>query len=145
MANTTTYSFQDVICTINLPGSPPISVNGLGIGEITLAPINDNTAHDLAADGSIMVTKVQADNGNITISAQQTSALNTFLINAFKFLKLAPTNLWAQGTITIASPSGLGQRVQCTGVSFTKRSDKNYQQQGQKWSWQLMAASIQDL
>lgn len=140
---TTTYSFSDIQMVLQFPGRPAYTLNGQGIGEISISYINDNTAHDLAADGSVMVSKIKANNANVTITMHQTSTMHTWMKGTFNYLYNSPTPLWAAGTITISSPYDDSVNLVLTGVSFTKRADQPYQQQGQMVTWNLMAADTQ--
>jgi hypothetical protein len=141
MANVTTYSFADVIAVFNFPGSPSFPVNGTGIGELSISYITDNTAHDLSADGSVMVSKIAASNANITVTCQQTSALHNYLKAAFKYLQAASSPSWAAGLLSISSVNGIHDNIIASGLSFTKRSDQPYQQQGQLVTWTFMSAN----
>lgn len=136
----TTYSFNDIKMVISHPAYPAYTVNGQGIGEVGISWQNDNTAHDVAADGKVMVSKIVANNGSIAITMQQTSQMHQWMKGLFNTLKNAPSQLWAAGRIDISSPDGIGDNIQLTGVSFTKRSDQPFQAQGQMVTWNLMFA-----
>lgn len=137
-----TYSFSDTKMVINFPGFPAFSINGQGVGEITIAYINENSTHDLAADGSVMVSKIKADNADITLTVQQTSTLHQWLKGIFNALMAAPPALWAAGRIDITTAIGGFDQINCTGVSFGKRADQPFQQQGQSVSWAMKAANV---
>lgn len=137
-----TYSFGDVSCTISHPNFGQFVANGTGTGSITTVMANDRTAHDTAADGTVMVSKIKTRNGTLTISAQQTSELNRWLTRLFNYLDTAPSSQWAGITITIRAPN-MREMITATGVSFQKLPDRPYQQQGQQISWNLMAADVQ--
>jgi len=138
----TTYSFSDIIAVIAHPQFPAFSLNGQGIGEIAISYSNDNTAHDLAADGSVMVSKIKANNGTLAMTMQQTSPLHKYLKQLFNFVQAQQTAAWIQTAITISSPAGTFDSILATGVSLTKRADQPYQQQGQNVTWTFMAAEI---
>ena len=70
-----TYSFEDIDFTIKHPDVGSFSANGEGLGDITVTWTNDRTAHDVAGDGSTMVSKIRTYNGTWTINTQQTSTL----------------------------------------------------------------------
>src|SRR5688572_12709967 len=106
MPQHTVYSFSNVNMVINPPGFPSYTVNGQGVGEISIGYINDNTVHDLAADGTVMVSKVAADNGNVSITVQQTSPLHQYLKGIFNALMLAPAASWAGMKISASSING---------------------------------------
>lgn len=143
MSNYNTYSFNDIIAVFGFSGFPTYPLNGQGLGEIAISYINANTAHELAADGTVMITKVFADNGNITVTCQQTSPLHHFFKQVYNFLSVGASALWAANYITISSPAGTFDSITCAGMSFTKRADQPYQQQGQMVSWPFMSANIQ--
>ena len=99
-----TYSFTDITATISHPSYGSYSLEGEGIGDMTISKVTDRTAHDVAADGHIMVSKIAGNNGNITINAQQTSGLHNWLQGLFNYLVGAPTDEWAQMSMTITAP-----------------------------------------
>jgi hypothetical protein len=136
-----TYSFSNTAVVIAPPTGAAFTLNGQGIGEITIDWINDNTAHDLAADGTVMVSKITAANANFTVTAQQTSNLHQYLRGLFNALYQGPANQWAATTITITSLDGSFDNVILTGVSFAKQATQPFQAQGQMVSWNMMAAN----
>lgn len=137
----TTYSFGDIQAVISHPDFSSLSLYNTGIGDMTVSKSNDNTAHDVASDGSILVSKIIVNNGTVTINAQQTSPLHIYLNNLYNYLRTAPTDRWAQIQLDIRAPLLHEQRI-CTGGSFQKDADCPYQAQGQRISWTLMFADI---
>ncbi len=71
-----TYSFSDITATISHPSYGSYSLQGEGIGDMTISKTTDRSAHDVAADGHIMVSKIAGNNGSVTMNAQQTSGLH---------------------------------------------------------------------
>ncbi|GLG02177.1 hypothetical protein Alches_22180 [Alicyclobacillus hesperidum subsp. aegles] len=141
MPATTTFSFADVIFIISHPSLGRYSAQGTGIGSITVTMSTDRTAHDVAADGSIMISKIEGNNGTIALQIQQTSGFNAWLVNAYDYLVSADPSEWAQMAVTIRSVSS-GNLINATGVSFQNRAELPLQSQGQQRTWNLMAASI---
>ncbi|MFB0841781.1 phage protein [Paenibacillus oleatilyticus] len=137
-----TYSFSDVTMVISHPAVGQFVATGAGLGSITTIMTTDRTTHDISADGSVMVSKIKARNGSHSISVQQTSDLNRWLLKLYNYLETAATNQWAGITIVIRSPQ-MQDLITSTGVSFQKLPDKPYQAQGQQVTWNLMAADIQ--
>lgn len=144
MARHTTYSFSDVVATLNFAGIIPLTVTGEGVGSIDISMAGEKTAHDVAADGSVMVSKLLGDNGSIAISVQQTSSIHKNLLLWYNYIKAAPSNEWANNSLTIRN-NVIGETTVATGVSPQKLPDKPYQAQGQKVTWNLMAADISQL
>ena len=138
----TTYSFTDVTMTISHPAIGQYVASGEGLGSITTTMTTDRSAHDVSADGSVMISKIKARNGSHAIAVQQTSSLNKWLLKLFNYLEAAPTDQWAGITIVLRAP-GMQDLITSKGVSFQKLPDKPYQQQGQHVTWNLMAADIQ--
>jgi len=113
---TTTYSFEDVSCSLVHDSVGSVSTTGAGIGSITTTMSTDRTVHDVAADGSVMVSKVAGKNGAIALVVQQTSDLHKWLIKWYNYVDLADSSEWAGMNITIKSKN-LGDSTVCTGVS----------------------------
>lgn len=137
-----TYSFETVNCILAHPSVGVKATQGEGLGSISIVMTNDRTAHDLAADGTVMVSKMPGRNGTVTITAQQTSDLHKWLVKWYNYLEAAAASEWAASSITIRSQVQ-GELTTCTGVSPQKLADRPYQAQGQTVTWNLMAADIQ--
>jgi hypothetical protein len=140
----TTYSFLDLAGAIAHPNRGAYTFTGEGVGEVTVTMSTDHTAHDVASDGSIMVSKISGNNGSVTISCQQTSPVHKWLLAWHNYLLNAPTDQWAQTTALLRNTTDGSSHV-VTGVSPQKMPDKQYQAQGQRVSWTLMAANIENL
>jgi hypothetical protein len=136
------YSFSDVSMTISHPAVGQYVANGEGLGNINTTMATDRTAHDTAADGTVMISKIKGRSGSHSIAVQQTSALNAWLLKLYNYLETAPSNQWANTMIILRAPS-MQDLITSTGVSFQKLPDKPYQAQGQQITWNLMAADIQ--
>ncbi len=95
----------------------------------------------MAADGSVMVSKVAGNNGTVTIEVQQTSPLNKWLTNWAHALWTGATDIWASTSMLIRC-TNTGTTHVITGVSPQKQPDTPYQNQGQRVTWTLMAADI---
>lgn len=144
MAEQSTYSFLDVVGAIHSPAMASDYIfTGEGVGSITIDPATDRTAHDVAADGSVMVSKIAGDNGTITIETQQTSPVHKWLKEWFKAIWNSKTSNWANTTILITENNN-GTAHIISGVSPSKKPSTPYQAQGQRVTWTLMAADIQD-
>jgi len=142
--STSTYSFTDLNGVIYHPKYDSFRFVGQGIGEAMVSMATDKSVHDVASDGSVMVSKIAGNNGSITINAQQTSELHKFLLGLYNYLIQADTSEWALIGITLRNVVDGTSHV-ARGVSFQKVPDKPYQAQGQRISWVLMAADIQHL
>lgn len=137
-----TYSFNDVEVVISHPNFGQIVAKGEGLGSITTEMTTDRTIQDVAADGTVMISKVKARNGTVAIAVQQTSTVHQRLVKLYNYLETASTSKWAETKIIIRTP-GMSELETCTGVSFTKLPSNPRQAQGQNLTWSLMAADIQ--
>lgn len=138
-----TYSFQDISCVISHPAVGQHIVTGSGAKTIAISRTNDMTSHDLAADGSVMISKMASPNGTVTVTAQQTSDLHNYLVKLANYVKTAPSDEFASATIVIRSPEMQRQHT-CRGVSIQKQPDQTYEASGGTIAWGLMAAKITD-
>lgn len=138
---TTTYSFEDVSLTFNHPSVGKFTFTGKGVGSATVSRANDITQHDVAADGSTMISKVPGRNGTLAIAIQQTSAGNAFLRKWYNYVETAPASEFARASAVLKSLS-TGENISMSGVSPQKRADSAYQANGQQVTWNLMCAKI---
>ena len=139
--NHSTYAFEDVTCVFSHPSRGSLTLTGAGIGSVTVARANDVTAHDLAADGSVMASKIQARNGTVTFNLQQTSRGANWLRKLNQYLEVADSSEWTQAVCAITSKV-MDVDISCTGVSPQKTPDGDYQQQGQQVSFVYMCQGI---
>ena len=141
MSEFTTYSFSDVELVINAPRKGKLTITGEGVGSVSIARANDMTQHDIAADGSVMISKIVTKNGTIAIALQQTSGAHKWLKEWLADLITAPTNDWATTSATLKFNANQEQ-IDMSGISPQKRADAAYQAAGQQVTWNLMAAKI---
>jgi hypothetical protein len=140
----TTYSFLDLSGALAHPDLGAYVFTGQGVGSVTITMTTDKSAHDIAADGTIMVSKLAGLSGTVVINAQQTSAVHKFLLTAFNALYLAPTDSWANMSAFLRNTSDGTSHV-LTGMSFGKVPDKPYAASGAQVAWTLWAADIQSV
>jgi hypothetical protein len=147
----TTYSFKDltgVITNTQFGFTILLSGGNVGFGELTITMTTERTTHDVAADGTVMPSYLAGDNGAVAISVQQTSGLHHQLLSLYNLCVLAANNddvsAWASTVISFRTILDGSIHV-LTGVSFGKIPDKPYHASGQKITWNLMAANVQNL
>jgi hypothetical protein len=139
-----TYGFNDVDLIISHPDVGQYQQKGEGLGSIAIVFANDRSAHDVAADGHVVVSKIDAKNGTVTITAQQTSELHNFMKRLYNYLSNAAASRWAETSITVRDRNN-GDTTKCSGVSIQKYRDIGYQKESQTAAWQLMAAEIKPM
>lgn len=137
----TTYSFSDLVGSIHSSLVDDFVFTGEGAGSVTVSKSTERTTHDVAADGSIMVSKIAGNNGVINIEVQQTSPLHVWLEKWFAALWASASTNWAETSILLVN-TVTGTSHVCKGVSPAKEADMPYQAQGQRVTWTLMCADI---
>lgn len=137
----TTYSFTNISMVLSHPGVGEYTINESGVGNITVSAAGDVTAHNVAADGHVMVSKMKAPNGTITIEVQQVSEMNTYLKKWYNFVNNADTDQWIAMIITVRDATN-GFTTQLMGVSPQTVADETFQAEGQMVTWTLMAAEV---
>lgn len=138
---TTVYSFADVTFILSHPAVGQYTFTGTGVGSIAITRSTDVTQHDLAADGTVMVSKILVKNGVAALSIQQTSEGHAFLKRWLAYITEAPTSEWAKASAVLRCPAQ-GETITLNGVSPQKSADVTYQAAGQQVTWNLMAAEI---
>ena len=149
MANFNTYSFKDTSGAFTHPVAGAFVFAGqIGMNSLMIEMGTEKTAHDVAGDGTVMVSAIAGDNGQISIEVQQTSDLHLFLLAWYNAIKIAMdagdvTN-WATAAITVRNLVDGSQHI-IQGVSPQKIPNKPYQAHGQRMTWILLAADIQNI
>jgi hypothetical protein len=141
-----TYSFKDVVGSFTHPlAGVQLFAGQIGMGQFIIKNTTERTIHDLASDGTIMISAIAGSNGEIEIEAQQNSIIHHFLLNWFNVLSVLLGNgnvtNWASASVVIRSQLD-GSTHLLTGVSPAKIPDKTYTAQGGKVTWRLMAAEV---
>ena len=135
------YNFKDTTLVLRHPAMGSLTITGEGVGSVTLSYANDNTQHDVAADGSVMISKINAHNGTLAITVQQTSYANRWLERYMNYIKVAPTSEWAAANASLDNDQ-IGDHFELKGISPQKAPDHSYQAAGQNKTWNMMAAEI---
>lgn len=87
--NHTTYAIQDMNVVLNHPSMGKFSANGKGFVSVTFGRATDMSSQDVAADGSVMTSKVTAKNGTVVIVVQQASRAAKWLTKLTNYLENA--------------------------------------------------------
>lgn len=140
----TTYSFGDVDIIFSHPSVGQKEINGEGTGSITITMQTEKSTHDVAADGSVMISKIAGENANIDIEVQQTSGFHKWLLAYYNAINLAPSSLWAAAQILIRDKAG-ESTILAIDVSPRIRASKSYQSQGQRVTWNFLAGNCSEV
>lgn len=138
-----TYSFSDVILTLSHPSLGQVSTNGMGVGSVAKSMRTDRSAIDVAADGVPVISKIKDGSGQLQITVQQISDINTTLKKWFNYLSgdSTPTSEWAQISAVLTSRETEEQDIY-RGGAFVKLPDTNYQTQAENVTWTILFADI---
>lgn len=141
---TSTYDFKDLSVTFRHPSVGQIQLQGEGLGSVTFAMAGDVSAHDTAADGSVMISKINARSGSVAISVQQTSDANTFFRRYYNYVMAAPASEFARATIVATAPN-MQVTHNASGVTPQKRTDAGYEANGKQVTWTFLAADMEEV
>jgi len=137
------YSFLDTTTVFSHPAYGQYIASGAGIGTATISMATDRSVQDVAADGNIMTSKVEGENGSMALAIQQTSGLHKWLLGLYNYLRSAPASEWNQLTVTLDA-AVMGDQNQLNNCSLQKRADRVYQAQGQLLTWTILAESVSE-
>jgi len=142
----TTYAFKSIVGAFTDPDAGTFPFEGQqGVKNITVDYSIDRTVHDVAADGTVMVSYVSGSNGSFTFETQQNSTLHQFLVNwaniKFTLSENQNAQRFATGAIKVVDLLSGATHI-LTGVTPQKIPDKPYGPSGGFVTWKLMAANV---
>lgn len=141
-----TYSFKDVVGSFTHPlAGVQIFAGQIGMGQFIVKNTVERTTHDVAADGTVMISAISGSNGEMEIEVQQNSVIQAFLLDWFNIVAVlldqGDVANWASASVSLRSTLD-GSAHLLTGVSPSKNPDKTYTAQGGKVTWRLMAGEV---
>ena len=146
MAQGNTYSFRALTGVLtNDVFDTTISLTGgnIGAGQFVIRMLTERSAHDVAADGTVMVSYTAGNNADLDIEVQESSTLHADLLDLYNQCVTAAdgddVSGWAATNISFRMITDGSQHI-LNGCSFKKIPDKPYAAQGQKITWGLMVA-----
>lgn len=137
----TVYSFKDLSGAIAHPLVGSFVFTEGGVGQISIGMSTDKTYHEIGVDGSVIIGKIPASNGQLQIQCHQTSNIHKWLLYSYNTIFNEAAEEWGK---MAASLRNITDKTSHTvkGISFQKIPDKIYAQQGNMIIWTLMAAHI---
>lgn len=141
MARVFVYSFEDTTVTISHPQFGTYSAFGTGIGSLSIQYSENESEMEVAADLSVVISKMVRKLGTVTFNVLQTSDFNSWLKKLVAYLETANVDQWALATINISNRS-TGDNYFCDGVCPSKQPENNFQSQAQQRSWVMNCANI---
>lgn len=137
------YGFENITASISHPSCGAMSTKNTGVGSIGISMLTERTTHDIAADGSIFLLKVEGNNGIISINLQQTSELHRWLLQLAGYVMMTSTDpaVWGEINMSIQDDN-MNTAFSCTGGSLIKIPDLNFGAQGQMVNWIIYFCDI---
>ena len=141
MSKTTVYSLADVRAVMYHQDVGQCVLSAQGLGKISVTSSGDLSSHTATADGYVVVNRLRANHGIITLEVPQNSSADEFLRRWARYLKNAQSYLFALTALNIVDQMG-GFTIYCEGVTPQKIPDRVYDQTSGNVSWTLLAAII---
>jgi len=135
------YSLADVVTTFNHPDVGKMVVSDEGGGRITISYAGDLASNTTTATGYVVVNKLVAKNGTVSLEIPQNSDADTFFRKWIKYVKSAPTKKFALATLTVFD-SAANRTMSMTGVVPQKEPDEGYDQQSGNRQYNLLFAEM---
>lgn len=136
------YSFSSVSTTVSHPNFGSNTINGKGAVSAAIAYADDNSAQDLASDGTVMDTKILSHRGTIALEMQQTSPFNKWLTGLFNNVYNGDTSIWNELAIRVVEGFTNGLTINATNCMFQKRADRKDAKEGDHVTWTFMSDNI---
>ena len=143
MSKTTVYSLADVRAVMYHQDVGQCVLSSQGMGKISVTSSGDLSSHTATADGYVVVNRLRANHGIITLEVPQNSSADEFLRRWARYLKNAQSYLFALTALNIVDQMG-GFTIYCEGVTPQKIPDRVYDQTSGNVSWTLLAANISE-
>ena len=136
------YSFFDVVATINGPGGSIQLGSGAGAAEegITIERRGDRNTMTIGADGTPMHSLHADKSATITVRLLKTSPTNQLLSVMFD-TQTQTSSLWGQNVIAVSNPAA-GDITTARGVAFHQHTPVTYGKEGGLNTWTFDAGLV---
>jgi len=142
MANYSVYSLADTKTVLYHPYVGQANLHACGRGKMVISYSGDLSSHTSTADGFVVINKLRAENGLITLEVPQNSIADLFLRRWAQYLRTTPDPArFALSTLTVTDLAG-GFTLVLTGVTPQKIPDRSYDRSSTNLTYTLLAASI---
>ena len=136
------YDFSQCKLVLRHDSLGILTITGEGVGTCTVSMTGDRTTMDVAADGTVMTSKIKDRRGTLGIQLQQTAEANLTLLRWYNYLEGAHASEWDKITGSLTAPN-TGEQYSLTRGAFQKLPDRSYAAQGALQTWNLMFADVQ--
>ena len=136
------YSLADTKAVLCHPYVGTANLHLCGRGRMVISFSGDMSAHTMTADGTVIINRLKAENGIITLEVPQNSIADEFLRKWCKYLRnTARPDFFHLTTLTITDQAG-GFTLVCSGVTPQKIPDRTFDRSSTNLTYTLLAASI---
>ena len=136
------YSLADTRTVLYHPNVGTANLHLCGAGKIVISASGDLSSHTATADGYVVINRLRAENGTITLEVPQNSIGDDFLRKWVRYLRtVQDSSRFALSTLTVTDQAG-GFTILCTGVTPQKAPDRTYDRSATSVTYTLLAASI---
>ena len=142
MAKYTVYSLADVKTVIYHPKVGQCSLSQKGLGKIGISYSGDLSSHTATADGFVVVNRLRANHGMVTLEVPQNSSADEFLRKWIRYLRnVEATARFGETTLDIVDSAGKF-KIHCDGVTPQKVPDRTYDRASSSLTWTLLCATM---
>lgn len=131
------YSFLDVVATIDGEGGNFSIKDGAADEGISIEPVGDKNVMTPGADGSVMHSLLASTASVVTLRLLKASPVNAQLMQMYNF-QTASSARHGNNTITVSDPAR-GDLVTVTKAAFKKAPALTYAKEGGTVEWQFDA------
>ena len=135
------YSLTDVRTVLYHPDVGQCVLSDTGSGKITISRTGDLASHTTTADGYVVINRMRAPNGTVTLEIPQNSAADRFLRKWIRYITGTQTSGFARSTLTVYDTAG-SVLYTMQGVTPQKWPDVTYDQTAGNITYTLLAASV---
>lgn len=144
MANNKTfsvYSLPDVVTVFNHPSVGKCVLSNAGGGRITVSYSNDMASVTTTATGYVVINKLVAKNGAISLEIPNNSEADVFMRKFISYIEKSKTSEFALGTLSLTDPAA-NRTLNFTGVVPQKKPDEGYDQTAGNRQYNLLFAEM---
>ena len=135
------YSLPDIKCVLKHNSVGTCILSNEGSGRVTVSYTNDLGSVTTTATGYVVINKLVAKNGAISIEIPTNSNADIFLRKWANYLKKAPTKEFALSTFSLTDPAA-GRVMNFTGVFPQRMPDEGYDANSANRQYNLLFAEM---
>ena len=136
------YSLADTRAVLYHPYVGTANLHLCGRGKMVVSYSGDVSAHTMTADGTVIINRMKAENGIVTLEVPQNSIADVFLRKWCKYLRnTSRPEFFHLTTLTITDQAG-EFTILCTGVTPQKVPDRTFDRSSTNLTYTLLCAKI---